>query len=129
MSQYQINCTVEKATGLDQDVVVKKRSPGQHNEGVAADGGVAADEGITEGEGIKEGITEGEGVATGRWGHGNRWGRSRGVFKSAVSFKERIDYRERFAKFVNMGVGGMKREINALYRRAFASYCSSLRIL
>ena len=54
------------------------------------------------------------------------------VFKSAVSFKERINYRERFAKFVDMGVGGMKREINELYRRAFASrgqYCSSLRIL
>ena len=54
------------------------------------------------------------------------------VFKSAVSFKERINYRERFAKFVDMGVGGMKREINELCRRAFASrgqYCSSLHIL
>ena len=51
------------------------------------------------------------------------------VFKSAVSFKERINYRERFAKFVDMGVGEMKREINELYRRAFTSrgqYCSSL---
>ena len=29
------------------------------------------------------------------------------VFKSAVSFKERINYRERFAKFVDMGIGGV----------------------
>ena len=36
------------------------------------------------------------------------------VFKTAVSFKERINYRERFAKFVDMGAGGMKREINEL---------------
>lgn len=41
--------------------------------------------------------------------------------ESAVSFKERVNYRERFGKFVEMGVGGMKREINELYRRAFAS--------
>ena len=33
------------------------------------------------------------------------------VFKTAVSFKERINYRERVAKFVDMGVGGMKRTI------------------
>ena len=40
------------------------------------------------------------------------------VFKSAVSFKERINCSERFAKFVDMGVGGMKREINELHRRS-----------
>ena len=33
------------------------------------------------------------------------------VFKTAVSFKERINYRERVAKFVDMGVGGMKRTV------------------
>ena len=43
------------------------------------------------------------------------------VLRSAVSFKERINYHERFSKFVEMGVGGLKREINELYRRAFAS--------
>ncbi len=43
------------------------------------------------------------------------------VLKSAVSFKEKINYRERFSKFVEMGVGGMKREIDELFRRAFAS--------
>lgn len=92
VSQYQINCTVEKAAGLDQDVVIKKRSLSQHGEdrGVASGGGVAGGEEVM-------------------------------VFKGAVSFKERINYRERFAKFVDMGVGGMKREISELYRRAFAS--------
>ena len=32
-----------------------------------------------------------------------------------MSFKERINYCERFAKFVDMGVGGMEREINELH--------------
>lgn len=39
----------------------------------------------------------------------------------AVSFKERVNYRERFSKFVELGVGGLKKEIDELYRRAFAS--------
>jgi len=42
-------------------------------------------------------------------------------FEKAVSFKERINYRERFSKFVEYGVGGLKKEIDELYRRAFAS--------
>lgn len=39
----------------------------------------------------------------------------------AVSFKEAINFRERFSNFVELGVGGLKREIDELYRRAFAS--------
>ena len=39
----------------------------------------------------------------------------------AVSFKEAINFREKFSKFVELGVGGLKREIDELYRRAFAS--------
>ena len=38
-----------------------------------------------------------------------------------VSFKDTINFREKFEKFVDLGVGGLKREINELYRRAFAS--------
>ena len=42
-------------------------------------------------------------------------------FSGAVSFKEKINFRERFSKFVEFGVGGLKKEIDELYRRAFAS--------
>lgn len=80
VSQYQINCTMERASGVDLDVEIRRKS-----EGSIGDGGVVAS------------------------------------IKGAVSFKERINYRERFSKFVDMGVGGMKREIGELYRRAFAS--------
>ena len=43
------------------------------------------------------------------------------VLSQAVSFKEAINFREKFAKFVEFGVGGLKKEIDELYRRAFAS--------
>ena len=39
----------------------------------------------------------------------------------AISFKEAINFRDKFAKFVELGVGGLKKEIDELYRRAFAS--------
>lgn len=42
-------------------------------------------------------------------------------FEKAVSFKEKINFREKFSKFVEYGVGGLKKEIDELYRRAFAS--------
>ena len=41
--------------------------------------------------------------------------------EGVVSFKDTINFREKFDKFVDLGVGGLKREINELYRRAFAS--------
>ena len=41
--------------------------------------------------------------------------------EAAVSFKEAIDFREKFSRFVELGVGGLKREIDELYRRSFAS--------
>ena len=41
--------------------------------------------------------------------------------EGAVSFREAIDFREKFSRFVELGVGGLKREIDELYRRAFAS--------
>ena len=40
---------------------------------------------------------------------------------NVVSFTEPIDFREKFGRFVELGVGGLKREISELYRRAFAS--------
>ena len=43
------------------------------------------------------------------------------VLSQAISFKEAINFREKFAKFVELGVGGLKKEIDELYRRAFAS--------
>lgn len=43
------------------------------------------------------------------------------VLNQAVSFKEAINFRDKFAKFVELGVGGLKKEIDELYRRAFAS--------
>ena len=43
------------------------------------------------------------------------------ILEGAVSFKEAIDFREKFSKFPELGVGGLKREIDELYRRAFAS--------
>ena len=48
------------------------------------------------------------------------------VLNEAVSFKEAINFREKFAKFVELGVGGLKKEIDELYRRAFASRGESL---
>ncbi len=41
--------------------------------------------------------------------------------EEAVSFKEAINYKEKFDKVVELGVGGLKKEIDELYRRAFAS--------
>ena len=43
------------------------------------------------------------------------------MLSQAISFKEAINFREKFAKFVELGVGGLKKEIDELYRRAFAS--------
>lgn len=43
------------------------------------------------------------------------------MLSHAVSFKEAINFRDKFAKFVELGVGGLKKEIDELYRRAFAS--------
>ena len=43
------------------------------------------------------------------------------TLSNAVSFKEAINFRDKFAKFVELGVGGLKKEIDELYRRAFAS--------
>lgn len=101
VSQYQINCTVEKASGSDRDVVLKKR---YLTSGVGGELGMVGRE--AEPAGVSGEESGGEVVI---------------AFGGAVSFKERIDYRERFDKFVDMGVGGMKREIDELYRRAFAS--------
>eukprot|EP00731_Ephydatia_muelleri_P016079 Em0009g503a len=43
------------------------------------------------------------------------------VMEDALFFKEAIDFRAKFDKVVELGVGGSKKEINELYRRAFAS--------
>ncbi len=46
--------------------------------------------------------------------------------EEAVSFKETINYKEKFDKVVELGVGGLKKEIDELYRRAFASRSKSV---
>lgn len=38
-----------------------------------------------------------------------------------VSYREVINFKEKFNQFVDYGVGGLKKEIEELYRRAFAS--------
>ena len=40
---------------------------------------------------------------------------------NAVSYKRTVNFREKFDRFVEFGVGGLKKEIDELYRRAFAS--------
>lgn len=101
VSQYQINCTVEKATGLDQDVMLKKRC--------------LFDTSKADADGVGDGV---EPTGTRKEEFSDQVVVS---IRGAVSFKEKINYRERFDKFVEMGVGGMKEEIDELYRRAFAS--------
>lgn len=118
VSQYQINCTVEKAVGENLDVVIRRKGvEGSVDSRLAAGGG---EEGAARG-GAAEGEEEGAegGGETGVEGVEEE--KVVVVLKGAVSFKERINFRERFDKFVDMGVGGMKKEIDELYRRAFAS--------
>lgn len=38
-----------------------------------------------------------------------------------LSYRKVINFKDKFSQFVEYGVGGMKREIDELYRRAFAS--------
>lgn len=76
MSEYQINCTLEKGMGQGLAVSIVEAGDGR---------------------------------------------RTVAVMEDALSFKEAIDFRSKFDKFVELGVGGLKKEINELYRRAFAS--------
>ena len=93
LSKYALSCTVDKGAGKNLDVVVYKTEfPDQNTE--------------------KTGSGSGE--------EGER-GEVVGILEEAVSFKEAINFREKFDKFSEMGVGGMKKEIDELYRRAFAS--------
>ena len=39
----------------------------------------------------------------------------------AVSYKRTVNFRDIFDRFVEYGVGGLKKEVDELYRRAFAS--------
>lgn len=43
------------------------------------------------------------------------------VLPGALSYRKVINFKEKFNKFVEYGVGGLKKEIEELYRRAFAS--------
>lgn len=38
-----------------------------------------------------------------------------------ISYKEHVNLKDKFSRFIEYGVGGLKREIDELYRRAFAS--------
>ena len=63
---------------------------------------------------MEERVREGE-------GEGEREREVVMILKDVVSFKEIIDFREKFNRFAELGVGGLKKEIDELYRRAFAS--------
>ena len=91
LSDFALNCTVEKGAGKHLDVTVyRKVDSSSQNSGQKRGGGEERGEVV---------------MFLGR----------------AVSFKEAINFREKFDKFVELGVGGMKKEIDELYRRAFAS--------
>ena len=94
LSPFAINCTVEGAHGVGVAVTIKKlHEP-------------TANDAATEGQTPKMSMSTMQVVS---------------VLNQAVSFKEAINFREKFAKFVELGVGGLKKEIDELYRRAFAS--------
>ena len=48
-------------------------------------------------------------------------GVNKAVLMEAVSYRPVINYRKMFDQFVSYGVGGVKEQIEELYRRAFAS--------
>ena len=48
-------------------------------------------------------------------------GVSKAALPGAVSYRPVINYRNMFDQFVSYGVGGMKEQIEELYRRVFAS--------
>ena len=98
LSEYALNCSVENGRGKGLSVSVHRQL-----------GSVAGD---------VEGVRGEEGSGGG--GKGVR-GEVVMSLEGAVSFKDPINFREKFSKFVELGVGGMKREIEELYRRAFAS--------
>ena len=43
------------------------------------------------------------------------------ILPNAVSYRHVINFKDKFSQFVDYGVGGLKKEIEELYRRAFAS--------
>ena len=95
LSKFAINCTVERGAGKHLNVIVYRNADSQDPNAAS------------KGKGAGEGERGEEEVEM--------------VLERAVSFKEAINFREKFDKFVELGVGGMKKEINELYRRAFAS--------
>ena len=98
ISEFELNCTLEQGMGESLDVTVYGViETGQDSQNKKKEGG-------------------GEGGS----GEGRR-GEVEMVLERAVSFKEPINFREKFEKFFELGVGGMKKEIDELYRRAFAS--------
>ena len=48
-------------------------------------------------------------------------GIAKAVLPGAVSYRPVVNYRKMFDQFVSYGVGGMKEQIEELYRRVFAS--------
>ena len=43
------------------------------------------------------------------------------ILPDALSFRSVVDFKNEFGRFVEYGVGGLKKEIQELYQRAFAS--------
>ena len=44
-----------------------------------------------------------------------------GRLDEAVSYREHVNLKDQFSRFSEYGVGGLRKEIEELYRRAFAS--------
>ena len=94
VSKFVVNCTVDRGTGRKLDVIVYRNEKLHSRD-------------------WKYSTTGGGGEGEGR--------EVEMLLEGVVSFKEAIDFREKFSKFSELGVGGLKREIDELYRRAFAS--------
>ena len=96
LSKFTLSCIIEKGSGSDLTVAIKREpvSPQQQQQQKQPPRGSWMP-------------TEAGGIVA--------------ELQGAVSFKEAINFREKFSKFVELGVGGLKREIDELYRRAFAS--------
>lgn len=91
LSEFVVNCTIDQGSGGHLTVAIKREPVGQQHQQRQDSDGFTSPEGIV------------------------------AALEGALSFKEAINFREKFSKFVELGVGGLKREIDELYRRAFAS--------
>ena len=110
---FMINCTLIAGSGIGLDVMIVRRVTNKRHEGEEI---VQDNEGRTQKYSNKNkdkilGDNKGE----------CEFGEIITMLSGAVSYKEVINFRDKFNQFVEYGVGGLKKEIEELYRRAFAS--------